>query len=79
MSPVLLHLALVDDPLGETDNDIVRIADHNNISFGVLFTPLFDPQIQNIVQIDVRQKWRDHRSLRYSNGRCRPLAIVGNW
>ncbi len=44
------------DAFGETKDNIVRIANYNDVSFGVLFTPLFDPMVQHVVKIDVRQE-----------------------
>src|ERR1039457_3305145 len=34
---------------------------------GVAFPPLVRPQVEDVMQVDVGQKWRDHRALRCSD------------
>jgi hypothetical protein len=41
----------------EADDRIVRIADYDHVSGGLAASPLVDPQIEYVVQVDVRQDW----------------------
>jgi hypothetical protein len=51
-------------PMLETDDRIVRIAHDDHIAGGVSFPPLPDPEIVDVVQVDVCQQRRHHRPLR---------------
>jgi hypothetical protein len=58
---------LVQAPIGfrlvlEADDEVIRIADDDDIATSAL-APVVDPQIEDIVQIDVCQQWRDTPAL----------------
>ena len=41
----------------EADDRIIRVADHDHVSGSLAASPLVDPQIEYVVQVDVRQDW----------------------
>jgi hypothetical protein len=45
---------------------IVRVAKHDDLPSPWLFAPVLNPQIESVMQVDVCQEWRDHRTLRSS-------------
>src|ERR1051325_8990764 len=47
----------------ETDDEVVGIPDHDHVARGLLPSPAFGPEIEDIVEIDVREQWRYHRAL----------------
>ena len=52
----------VQEPLGivpvlEADDNIIGIAHDDHVAGGVASSPAFGPQIEDVVQIDVRQQW----------------------
>ena len=49
-------------PVLEPDNEIIAIAHDDNIATGVALAPLLCPQVQDMVQVDVREQRRDHRA-----------------
>ena len=60
----------------EPEDEIVRITHDECLSLGNRPAPLpVKPQIQNIVQIDIGEHWRDHRSLRRAVARIRPCPV----
>ena len=40
----------------ESRDDIIRVADNDHIARRMMFTPVLDPQIEGIVQVDVGQQ-----------------------
>ena len=42
----------------KTRNDIVGISHNDYFAFGFSLSPLLDPQVKDVVQIDVGQQWR---------------------
>ena len=47
----------------ETDDDIVSISDHDHVARGLTPSPAFGPKIEDVVEVDVREHRRDHRTL----------------
>ncbi len=54
---------------------IVGVANHNDLSSPWLFPPVLNPEIEGVVQIDVRQQGRNHRALRSSLYSGDPLSV----
>ena len=55
-------------PLGirlilETGHNVIGIPDHNHMATCMSFTPLLGPQVEHIVQVDVRQQRRNTATL----------------
>src|SRR6266700_1738475 len=48
----------------KADHQIVSVSDKHHLSARYLPAPCLNPQVEHIVQIHVRQKRRNHRSLR---------------
>jgi hypothetical protein len=40
----------------ESRDDIISVADDDHIARSVMFTPVLDPQIEGLVQVDVCQQ-----------------------
>ena len=59
------------DP-GANDN-VVSVTHHDDVPMRMAFPPLVCPQVEGIVQVDVGQEWRDHRT--WSLPRRRPGAF----
>src|SRR6266700_1850418 len=62
-------LKLSQEPLSvftplKADHQIVSVSDKHHLSARYLPAPCLNPQVEHIVQIHVRQKRRNHRSLR---------------
>src|SRR5580704_3508363 len=55
----------------ETDDEVVGIAHDDHVARGLAPSPAFGPQIEGIVQVDVGEQRRDHRSLPRSPVACR--------
>src|SRR5208283_4317701 len=53
----------------EADDDVVGIPDHDHVARGLAPSPALSPEIEDIVQVDVREQRRDHRAL------ARPLFL----
>jgi hypothetical protein len=51
----------------EADDNIVSVPHHDDVAMGMASSPLIRPQIEDVMQVDVGQKWRDHRALRCSD------------
>ena len=47
----------------EAGDNVVGVAHDNDVSAGMASPPLLRPQIEDVVQIDVRQQRRDHSPL----------------
>jgi hypothetical protein len=47
----------------ETDNEVVDIPDHDHVAHGLSPSPAFGPEIEDVVEVDVREQWRNHRAL----------------
>jgi CheY-like chemotaxis protein len=47
----------------EADDDIISIADDDHVACGLAPSPALRPEIEHVVQIDVGEQRRDHRSL----------------
>src|SRR6201987_692512 len=65
----------VGSPL-EAEDDIVRIADDDYLTSRILLAPDIHPEIEHIVEIDVGKERRDHRTLRSTRLRVRPLPFL---
>src|SRR5207247_11351581 len=59
----------------ESSNEILRKADDHNVALRLLPSPLLDPQVHNIVKIDVRQKRRNAAALHATNLTHHPFAV----
>src|SRR5690606_29905733 len=66
-----LHLKLLGFHLAlKSQHDVVRKPDDDDVASGLLLPPCLDPDIEHVVQIDVRQerrcapRWRDRKSSR---------------
>ena len=58
----------------EANDGVVRIAHDNNVARGTSLPPLVDPQIEDVVEIDVGQERADDRALRRPLLRLRSRA-----
>ena len=47
----------------EADDDIIGIADDDHVARGLAPSPALRPEIEHVVQVDVGEQRRDHRSL----------------
>src|SRR5215218_1163186 len=47
----------------ETDHDIIRVTDDHHVPAGLPPSPALGPEVEHVVQVDVGQERRDHRSL----------------
>jgi len=43
----------------DSHDEVVRKPDHDDVPLGLRLPPSLDPQIQHIMQIDIRQQRRD--------------------
>ena len=59
----------------EAHYTVVRIAKHDHLSSPWLFPPVLNPEIEYVVQIDVRQQWRCYRPLWSAPLRGDPLSV----
>ena len=55
--PICIGLAL------KADDYIIGIAHDDHVAGGLVPSPAFSPQVQNVVQVDIRQERRNHRAL----------------
>ena len=44
----------------ETDDRIIRVAHDNHIALGMALPPLADPQVIDVVQVDIREERRNY-------------------
>src|SRR5579863_2158383 len=61
----------------ESRDDVICITDDNHIARSMMLTPVPDPQIEDIVQVDVCQQRRGHCPLRSAYRRLRPVPFLG--
>src|SRR5450759_2182058 len=76
--PKVIQKSLRLRPALEAGDQIVSIPDDNYIALCHFLSPRFDPQVKDIVQIDIRQQRRNHRALRSTYPHLRPLALLRN-
>jgi hypothetical protein len=69
------HSGLLSAPSWRT---IIRVPDHDDVAGGVMLAPRPDPQVEDVMQLDVRQQWRGHCPLRGSYFRLPPFPVLGN-
>jgi len=62
-------------PVLETDDGVIRIADDNYVALSGPLSPALDPEIVDVVKIDVRQQRTDDSALRPPLLRHNHLAI----
>src|SRR5712691_9343490 len=48
----------------EADDEVVGVAHNDHVARGLALSPALGPQIEHVVQVDVGEQRRDHRSLR---------------
>ena len=60
----------------KTEYEIIRVTNDDNVAFRMSFPPLLDPEIEDIVEIHVRKKWRDRRSLLCTLWCPRPFPVL---
>ena len=53
----------------EANDYIVGIPDHDHVARGLVPSPAFGPKIEDVMEVDVREQWRNHRAL------SRPLFL----
>src|SRR3954451_8917942 len=53
----------------EAHDDVVGVSDHDHVARGLAPSPAFGPEIEDVVEVDVRETGRDHRAL------SRPLLL----
>ncbi len=76
-------LPLQEEPLRvgamfESRDNVIRVPDHDCVAGGVMLAPVPDPQVEDLMQVDVRQQWRDHCPLRCPYFRLRPFPVLGD-
>src|SRR5450759_2247112 len=76
--PKVIQKSLRFRPALKASDQIVSIPDDNYVALGHFLSPRFDPQVKDIVQIDIRQQRRNHRALRSTYRHLRPLALLRN-
>jgi hypothetical protein len=54
---------------------VIRVPKHDDLSSPWLFPPVLNPEIEGVVQINVRQQRRDYRPLRGSLYSGNPLTV----
>ena len=47
----------------EPHDDIVRIAHNDHVAGGFPLSPAVGPEVEGVVQVDIREQRRDHRPL----------------
>ena len=62
----------------ESRDEVIRVSDHDYVARGAMLSPLPDPQVEDVMQVDVCQQWRGHCSLRGSYFRLRPVPVLGD-
>ena len=62
-------------PMLEADDDVIGIAHDDHVAGGRAPSLALGPQVEDVVQIDVRQQRRGHRSLRRAHLRLRPRPV----
>src|SRR5579863_5252665 len=60
----------------EPENDVIRIADDDHVALRMFSTPDVHPKVERVMEIDIGEEWRDHRSLRGARLRVRPFAFL---
>lgn len=60
----------------ESYDDVVRVADDHHLALRILLAPDVHPEIESVVQVDIRQHRRNHRALRSACLRFRPFAFL---
>src|SRR6202035_3329590 len=60
----------------ESRDDVIRIADDSYLAVCPFLAPHVHPEIESVVQVDIRQKRRNHRTLRTTCLRVRPFAFL---
>src|SRR6266851_4400704 len=69
-----LPAALGIRPMLESKHDVIGEPDDNHVAMGLLLTPRPDPQVEHVVEIDVREQWRCAAALRRPFFHPPPLA-----
>jgi hypothetical protein len=69
-------------PLGirlvlESEHDVVREPDDYHVAAGMLGAPRPDPQVEGVVEIDVREQRRDYAP--YAKGNFQFERVVRGW
>jgi hypothetical protein len=60
----------------KTENIIVGVPDDNDIASRAFPAPDIHPQVEHVMQIDVREQRRNHRTLRSTHLRALPFAFL---
>src|SRR6266851_1798992 len=71
-----LPAALGIRPMLESKHDVIGEPDDNHVAMGLLLTPRPDPQVEHVVEIDVREQWRCAAALRRPFFHPPPLALL---
>ena len=59
----------------EADDRVIRVADRDRIPPGMAVSPLFDPKVIDVVQVDICQQRRDDRPLWRADRAFRPCIV----
>src|SRR5208283_1816871 len=59
----------------EAQHHVVRITDDDHVAFGLSASPLLGPQVDRVVQVDVREQRANHRPLPGSPFTCHDLPV----
>src|SRR5208337_1801314 len=73
--PEFVQKTLCLGPMRESRHGVIRIAHDDDIAARLLLPPLLPPEIQDVVQVEVRQDRRDPRPLRTPLLRLGPLPL----
>ena len=60
----------------EPEDIVIRVSDDNDIASRALLAPGVHPQVEHVMQIDVRKQRRNHRTLRSTHLRVLPFAFL---
>ena len=68
------------EPLGlatilKAHHEVIREPRHDDIAASVPRTPLVDPQVEHVMEVNVREQRRNRRPLRRALQRLRPLPV----
>ena len=61
----------------EADDSVIRVAHDNNVATGTSLPPLVDPQVVDVVEIDIGQERADYSP--YAKGNFSFERVICDW
>jgi hypothetical protein len=74
--PKLRQEAVCFGPMLESEYIVVRVSNNNDVASRTLSAPDVHPQVEHVMQIDIRKQRRNHRTLRGTHLRVLPCAFL---